>query len=122
MALSREQIDEVIKNADMVSIIGEYVKLEKKGNDYKGLCPFHNDSNPSLSVSPRKNCYTCFSCHATGNVITFVQNIEHISFTEAIKKVAAKSNIKLDIKVNPNEAKFNKYYKIMDEAASAYEG
>lgn len=121
MAISREQIEEVINKADMVSIISKYVTLEKKGNDYKGLCPFHNDNNPSLSVAPRKKCYTCFSCHATGNVITFVQNIEHISFNEALRKVAEEAGVKLDIKVNPMELKFNKYYKIMDEASSLYE-
>ena len=80
MAITKEQIEEVIEKADMVSIIGEYVALEKKGSDYKGLCPFHNDHNASLSVSPRKHCYTCFSCHETGNVITFVQNFKKISF------------------------------------------
>lgn len=68
MRIQQSVIDEIIEKADIVEVIGEYVKLEKKGNDYKGLCPFHNDSNPSLSVSPAKKIYKCFSCNEAGNV------------------------------------------------------
>ena len=121
MAINQSQIDEVIQKADMAAIIGEYVTLTKKGSDYQGLCPFHNDNHPSLSVSPRKFCYSCWSCGAKGNVITFVQNFEHISFQEALQKVALKSNVKLDIKVSERELKFNKYYQIMSDVSNLYE-
>ena len=73
-------IQKVIDASDIVQIISEYIPLEKKGNDFKGLCPFHNDSNPSLSVSPTKKVFKCFSCNTAGNVIQFVQKIENITF------------------------------------------
>ncbi len=111
----------VLENCDIVQIISEYITLEKKGNDYKGLCPFHNDSNPSLSVSPQKKVFKCFSCNTAGNAINFVQKIENISYFDALKKVAEKSGIKLDIKENPQEQKKKKYYKILDDATSTYE-
>lgn len=114
-------IQKVIDNSDIVEVIGEYINLEKKGNDYKGLCPFHNDSNPSLSVSPQKKVFKCFSCNAAGNVISFVQRIENISFMDALKKVANKSGIKLNLKENPHEQRRQKYYKILNDAISAYE-
>lgn len=114
-------IQKVIDNSDIVEVIGEYINLKKKGNDYKGLCPFHNDSNPSLSVSPQKKVFKCFSCNAAGNVISFVQRIENISFMDALKKVANKSGIKLNLKENPHEQRRQKYYKILNDATSAYE-
>lgn len=114
-------IQKVIDNSDILEVIGEYINLEKKGNDYKGLCPFHNDSNPSLSVSPQKKVFKCFSCNAAGNVISFVQRIENISFMDALKKVANKSGIKLNLKENPHEQRRQKYYKILNDATSAYE-
>ena len=110
----------VIDNADIVSIISEYITLEKKGNDYKGLCPFHNDGNPSLSVSPSRKVFKCFSCNTAGNVITFVQKIENISFFDAMKKVASKSGITLDIKKSAYAERNEKYYKIMNDATDTY--
>lgn len=111
----------VIDGSDIVSIISEYITLEKKGNDYKGLCPFHNDGNPSLSVSPSRKVFKCFSCNTAGNVITFVQKIENISFFDAMKKVAEKSGIKLDIKKSAFAERNEKYYKIMNDAVTTYE-
>ena len=111
----------VIDAADIVEIVSEYITLEKKGNDYKGLCPFHNDSNPSLSVSPSKKLFKCFSCNTSGNVISFVSKIENISYKEALKKVADKSGIKLNFKENPRDVKISKYHKIMNEASSVYQ-
>lgn len=111
----------VVDSADIVSIIGEYITLEKKGNDYKGLCPFHNDSDPSLSVSPQKKVYKCFSCNNAGNVITFVQRYENISYKEALIKVANKSGIKINIKEDSNAVRLQKYFSIMDDAAKCFE-
>ena len=116
-----DNIQKIIDNSDIVSVISNYIPLEKKGNDYKGLCPFHNDSNPSLSVSPSKKVFKCFSCNTAGNVIQFVQKYENISFVEAMKKVAQLSGIELNIRENPVVARNRKYYKIMDEVTNAYE-
>ena len=88
-------VEEVKEKADIVSIIQERIPLTKKGSNYVGLCPFHDDKNPSLSVSPSKHIYKCFSCNASGNVITFVQNYDKISFMDALRKVAATVNIKI---------------------------
>lgn len=116
-----DNLQKVIDASDIVQIIGEYIPLEKKGNDFKGLCPFHNDSNPSLSVSPTKKVFKCFSCNTAGNVVQFVQKIENISFVEALKKVATKSGITLNIKENPQEVRNAKYYQIMNQASETYE-
>lgn len=111
--ISNEEITEIRKKADIVEVIGSYINLAPQGKNYFGICPFHNDHSPSLSVSREKQIYKCFTCLASGNVFTFVQNYENISFIEAIKKVADKINYKLDIKdkiVNKN----SKYYELMD--------
>lgn len=86
--IPEEEIDQIRKEADIVSVIGKYLKVEKSGKDYKAVCPFHNDHSPSLTISPRLQIYKCFSCGAGGNVFTFVQNYENISFIEAVEKVA----------------------------------
>lgn len=116
-----DNIQKVIDSSDIVQIISEYIPLEKKGNDFKGLCPFHNDNNPSLSVSPNKKVFKCFSCNTAGNVIQFVQKIENISFVEALKKVAIKSGLSLNIKENPQEVRNNKYYQILNDASETYQ-
>ena len=111
--INNEIINEIRNNTDIVEVISNYVNLTKSGKNYFGICPFHNDHSPSLSVSREKQIYKCFTCLASGNVFTFVQNYENISFIEAVKKVADKINYKLDIKdkiVNKN----SKYYELMD--------
>ena len=85
MRIPEETINKVLEKADIVEVISEYVKLEKKGNDYKGICPFHNDTNPSFSVSPSKKVYKCLSCNEAGGVIRFVEKIRNVSFLEAVK-------------------------------------
>ncbi len=82
-------IEEIRKQADIVNIISTYINVIKKGNSYTAICPFHADKNPSLMISKSKQIYKCFSCGAGGNVFTFVQEYEKISFVEAVKKVAS---------------------------------
>ncbi len=81
-------ISEIIEHTNIIDIIGKYVKLKKSGANYFCLCPFHPDTNPSMSISPKKKIYKCFSCGATGNVITFVQKFKKISFMQAVKELA----------------------------------
>lgn len=90
-----ELIEEVRISNNIVDVISGYVKLNKKGNSYFGLCPFHNEKSPSFSVSPSKQMYYCFGCHAGGNVITFLMEYEHFSFVEAVKFLADRAGIKL---------------------------
>lgn len=81
-------IEEVRTRNDIVDVISQYVNLKKKGANYFGLCPFHNEKSPSFSVSPGKQMYYCFGCGAGGNVITFVMEYENYSFVEAVKYLA----------------------------------
>ncbi|TCT27007.1 DNA primase [Melghiribacillus thermohalophilus] len=89
---SREQFIEEIRAAnDIVDVVGEYVQLKKQGRNYFGLCPFHSENTPSFSVSPEKQIFHCFGCGKGGNVVTFVMEMEGISFREAISLLAEKS-------------------------------
>lgn len=85
-------IEDIKASANIVDIISRYIKLKKKGGSYFGLCPFHNDTHPSLSVSPSKKIYKCFVCQAGGDVISFVAKKENISYIEAAKRVAEMIN------------------------------
>ena len=76
----------VKERVDIVDLISSYVKLTKSGRNYIGLCPFHDDRNPSFTVSPDKQIFHCFGCHAGGNVFSFIQQYEKISFVDAVKK------------------------------------
>lgn len=91
-------IDNVRSQTNIVDVVGEYIDIQKKGRNYWAVCPFHNDSNPSLSISEDKQIYKCFVCNAGGNVFNFVQDIEKISFVEAVKNVAQISGVEVDIK------------------------
>lgn len=117
--INEEEINTIRQNANIIDIIESYgIKLEKKGKDnYVCLCPFHDDHNPNMIVSQAKQIFTCFGgCGATGNVFTFVQKYENVSFIEAVKIVAEKShqNFNYDIKSSTANDKFSKEYEIMD--------
>ncbi|QVJ96729.1 DNA primase [Mycoplasma mycoides subsp. capri] len=101
--ISNEKINEIISQVSIVDIISSYLHLIKKGSNYLAICPFHNDSNPSLTISPEKRIYTCFSCKASGNVINFVKDFEHVDFLTALKTVCDKANISLDEFKNYNQ-------------------
>lgn len=90
-----EVIEEVRGSNNIVDIIGGYVRLQKKGSSYFGLCPFHNEKSPSFSVSPNKQMYYCFGCGAGGNVFTFIMEYENQSFPEAVKILADRAGIAL---------------------------
>jgi len=90
-----EVIEEVRTRNDIVDIVSQYVNLKKKGANYFGLCPFHNEKSPSFSVSPGKQMYYCFGCGAGGNVITFVMEYENYTFVEAVKMLADRAGIAL---------------------------
>ena len=88
MYYSEEVIEEVRTKNDIVDVISGYVRLQKKGSSYFGLCPFHNEKSPSFSVSREKQMYYCFGCGAGGNVFTFLMDYENFSFVEALKFLA----------------------------------
>lgn len=105
MYYSDELVEEVRQRNDIVDIISGYVNLKKKGGNYFGLCPFHNEKSASFSVSPGKQMYYCFGCGAGGNVFTFIMNYENYTFAEAIKLLADRAGIALPEIENSKEAR-----------------
>lgn len=116
----KTQIDEILQKVSIIDVINNYVELKKSGKNYFGLCPFHDDTNPSMSVSEDKKIFKCFSCGETGNAITFVQKIENISFMQALQKVAKTVGIDINVSENPQEQVNRKYYQIMHKATEFY--
>lgn len=98
-------VEEVRMKNDIVDVISGYVKLQKKGSNYFGLCPFHNEKSPSFSVAPGKQMYYCFGCGAGGNVITFIMEYENYSFTEALQMLADRAGVTLPKEEYSKEAK-----------------
>ena len=105
MRYPEEVVEEVRMKNDIVDVISGYVKLQKKGSNYFGLCPFHNEKSPSFSVSPSKQMYYCFGCGAGGNVITFVMEYENYSFMEALQMLADRAGVALPKQEYSKEAK-----------------
>lgn len=105
MYYSEELVEEVRMRNDIVDVISGYVKLQKKGSSYFGLCPFHNEKSPSFSVSREKQMYYCFGCGAGGNVFTFIMEYENYSFVEALKFLAERAGIDLPEVEYSKEAK-----------------
>ncbi|MBP5678275.1 MAG: DNA primase [Bacilli bacterium] len=96
---------------DIVDVIGERIPLVARGKNFFGVCPFHDDTNPSMCVSREKQIYTCFSCHATGNVYTFLMNYEHIDFKEALKYLGDKVGVDTgSIHIQKKSTKYDKLY------------
>ena len=109
--MNHDLANEIRSKVDIVDIIGERIPLIAKGKNFFGVCPFHDDTNPSMSVSREKQIYTCFSCHATGNVFTFFFFFEHIDFKEALKYLGDKVGIDTgSIKVTKKSTKYDKLY------------
>lgn len=119
MRIPEETIKKIIDKADIVNIISSRIKIDKKGKDYVGICPFHDDTNPSLSVSPDKKIYKCFSCGAGGNAINFVKEFDHISFIEAIQTVGKTVGVEIetDFSVDQNVLR---YRLLMEEVTKFY--
>ena len=105
MYYSDEIIEEVRIKNDIVDVISGYVRLQKKGSSYFGLCPFHNEKSPSFSVSRQKQMYYCFGCGAGGNVFTFLMEYENYSFQEALKVLADRAGVALPEMEYSEEAK-----------------
>lgn len=101
--ISYEEILSIQRKANIVDIIRDYVPLTQRGKNYFGICPFHDDHNPSMSVSPEKGVYKCFVCGNAGNVFNFVMEYEKVSFYEAVKIVADKIGVSIDISTSKKE-------------------
>ncbi len=122
----QEILDEIVARCDIVSVVNEYVPLKRKGSNYQGLCPFHNEKTPSFSVSPGKQIFHCFGCGKGGNVFRFIMDIEGVSFLEAVERLAKRANVTLPEKemTAAQRAKLEqrkRYLKINNFAARYYQ-
>lgn len=94
--ISQETIQKIQNSVDVLDVVGGYVKLKKRGANYLGLCPFHNEKSPSFTVSPTKEIYKCFGCGKSGNSISFLMDLEKYSYVEALRWLANKYNIEIE--------------------------
>jgi len=96
-------VREVLDKTDIVALIGGYVRLQRSGSQYKGLCPFHAEKTPSFYVTPEKGIFYCFGCQKGGDALTFLREQERLSFTEAIRELAQRAGVALEIEEEPSE-------------------
>ena len=104
MAFSDAWMDELLAKNDIVSVISAYTELKPKGRRLWGLCPLHGEKTPSFSVSPDKQLFYCFGCHAGGSVIQFLMEADHLTFLEAVTKLAQRAGMALPEQGNDREA------------------
>lgn len=118
---SKQEIQNIIDATDIVSLVSEYVKLDKQGKNYKGLCPFHHEDTPSFVVNQEKKLAHCFGCGGGGDPIKFLMQIENINYPEAINRLAKRSGIKLNNAYeNTRPNPLTKYFQIMQIAQAFY--
>lgn len=120
--IAQDEINYIRSNASIVDIISSYIPLTQKGKNYFGVCPFHEDHSPSMSVSDEKQIYKCFSCGASGNVFTFVENYLNVNFAEAVEIIAGKVGISVSIgAIKKKESKYQEEYDILNFALKFYQ-
>lgn len=116
-----DQVREIKEKVDIVSIVGRRVDLKRAGKHFKGLCPFHGENSPSFFVSPELQVYKCFGCGESGDVFSFLQNYEGLSFREALEQLAEQTGVKLEsYKPDRNEEEVKRYYQILNLAKEFY--
>ena len=120
MNITNEIINEIRNKNDIVEVISKYIPLTQRGKNYFGVCPFHDDHSPSMSVSKEKQIFTCFSCGATGNVFTFVSDYEHIGFYDAVRLLGSKVGYNFT-SLNITKNKNAESYEIYDLACRFYQ-
>jgi DNA primase len=94
--IPQQTIQQILSRIDIIEIVGGFVKLKKRGVNYLGLCPFHNEKSPSFTVSPVKEIYKCFGCGRSGNTISFLMEHEKYSYAEALRWLAARYNVEIE--------------------------
>lgn len=119
--LDKEVIELVKSKIDIVEVVSEYISLQKVGKNFRALCPFHNEKTPSFYVNSEKGLYHCFGCGASGDVIKFVQEIEGISFIDALKKLADRAGVKLPITYDSEvDNEYVEYVRLYSRLAEIY--
>lgn len=115
---SKELIEKIKREIDIVEVVSRYVSLQKVGSSYRGLCPFHSEKTPSFHVNPTLKLYHCFGCGASGDVIKFLQEIEHLSFQEALQKLGQMVNI--EVNLDTNQSGKEKYTDFLSKVHAEY--
>ncbi len=115
--VEREKIDEIIRRTDIVDLVSQYIQLKRVGKNYRALCPFHAERDPSFYVNPEKQIYYCFGCKKGGNAISFLMDYEHLDFPDALRKLA--KNLGIDIDTTKN-LKYKELYEVNEYAAQFY--
>ena len=115
--ISQEVIEQIRQTADILDIITEVVNLKKRGQNYFGLCPFHNEKTPSFSVAPAKEIYHCFGCNAGGNVFHFLMEYEKMTFVEAVKTLGDRYGI--EVKLGEDDRNQEELKRLRDFQSSA---
>ena len=124
--ISSSTIDEVNDRTDLVSLIGEYTRLERRGTDWWGCCPFHNEKTPSFHVVPSRKMYHCFGCGQGGSAINFVMEIEKLGFMDAVVQLAKKSGVEVIyegnnvVQENPLEKKKDEIFDLYSRTSGTY--
>jgi len=114
-------IEEIKQKIDIVDLISEYLPLKKVGKNYRALCPFHKEKNPSFYVSPERQIWHCFGCGKGGNIFNFIMEIENVDFPEALRILAKKAGVELKEYEKVDFSKKNLLRKINEEAAKFFE-
>lgn len=118
--MTNSTVDNIKSRVNIVDVIGQVVQLKRAGNNYKGVCPFHNEKTPSFVVSEDKQIFTCFGCGATGDVISFVEKYYNLDFKEAMTKIAKAYNIPIDMGNGRGEDRYKEYYEANKVAANFF--
>ena len=115
--ISREVIDEIIRRNDIESLIGSYISLKRAGSNLKGLCPFHGEKTPSFTVYPADNSFYCFGCGVGGNAITFIRQMEHLDYPDAMLEFCLNNGYTC---IDLNKLTINLYNKLGEEASKKF--
>lgn len=115
--IEREKVEEIKRQTDIVAVVGQYVQLKKMGRNYRGLCPFHSEKNPSFYVSPEKGIFYCFGCKKGGNAINFLMEYEKLDFPDAVKRLAKNLGIEID---TTKGLRYKELYEVNEQACQFY--
>ncbi len=121
MAISSEDISAVLEKLDFLNLVQEHIPLRRVGNRYVGLCPFHSESTPSFSVNPSMGVYYCFGCHASGDAITFVRNVDRLDFADAVEQLAQRVGITITRDSTEDSTKRNQVKSVRETLRRAVE-